>query len=173
MTMEIKCTRGLVAIVDDEDYEFLAQRSWCASKAKNRHGGFYAMNRSLPGSYMHRIIMQAGEGQQVDHINHDTLDNRRRNLRICSAAENSWNRPNMKPNMTGYRGVNFRKARGKYVGVVRKGGRARYTKQCETALEAAVERDILAIKLHGRYAVLNFPDLSVGLPTSEQESAAA
>lgn len=57
--------------------------------------------------YMHRLIMGAQKGETVDHINHDTVDNRRLNLRLLSNAENAQNRKGAyrSKNSTGVRGV--------------------------------------------------------------------
>ena len=55
---------------------------------------------------MHRVILRAKPGQIVDHINRDTLDNRRANLRIVTASQNNWNQRLLPAhNTSGYRGV--------------------------------------------------------------------
>ena len=90
----IPLTRGLFAKVDDEDYDYLMQWKWCAGAVGcNR---FYA-RRSLVlnGKSMHiqmsRLIMQTPLHLTCDHINHDTLDNQRHNLRNCSQEDNNRN----------------------------------------------------------------------------------
>lgn len=91
MTKEIKLTREKFAIVDDEDYERLNQWKWhCTTRG-------YAMRTehldkdNKRGILMHRFIIGAVKGEEVDHINRDTLDNRRINLRLCTRIENSHN----------------------------------------------------------------------------------
>lgn len=105
----IKLTQGKFAIVDNEDYELVKQWKWCAVLYRN---SFYAVsnrhrweNKTPICIKMARIIMGAKKGQVVDHINHNTLDNRRKNLRICSPIQNSYNRRIGKNNTTGYKGV--------------------------------------------------------------------
>jgi len=72
--------------------------AWFASKGNKGRSGFYAaMNiRRNDGSYtlvlLHRVITGAPKGYDVDHRNHDTLDNRSSNLRIVTRAENHQNR---------------------------------------------------------------------------------
>lgn len=90
--MEIKLTRGKSCLVDSCDFEKLSQFKWCVTKA---NGGFYAARGVwIPETQktklvtMHRVITEAKPGDVVDHINGNTLDNRRSNLRIVRHAEN-------------------------------------------------------------------------------------
>ena len=85
----IPITRGLFAAVDKEDYEALSKYSWNAQRA---YKCFYAAGW-VGGKVqlMHRVIMTPPAGQMVDHINRNTLDNRKSNLRICSCSQNMFN----------------------------------------------------------------------------------
>lgn len=74
--------KGLRVILDDDDYEKFKDKSW------HLLDGRYAANGH---SYLHRLIMNAPKGMVVDHINHNTLDCRKKNLRIVSQAENCKN----------------------------------------------------------------------------------
>lgn len=86
---EIPLTRGLVALVDDKDFDALMKHGWFANGKEN---AFYAMRRDgVKKITMHRVIMQASPREHVDHINGNTLDNRRCNLRICTHALNLAN----------------------------------------------------------------------------------
>jgi hypothetical protein len=95
----IPLTRGLTAMVDDEDYESLRRHSWSASARANK---IYAKRmvyvrtergRAIQrGITMHRQILQALSGSEVDHKNGDTLDNRKENLRLCNRTMNNGNR---------------------------------------------------------------------------------
>ena len=97
MSSVIALTRGLVALVDDCDYEWLTKSRWCARQGAA--GKLYAYRRKLVAegstkerpvyAHMHREIMMPPDGLVVDHLNGDGLDNRRSNLRICSKRENS------------------------------------------------------------------------------------
>lgn len=86
--------RGRSALVDDCDYERLSQYKW---KAKASGGGnVYAVRNTLVGGKnvtlrMHRVVLGYDGDQDVDHINRDSLDNRRANLRVCTRAENLLN----------------------------------------------------------------------------------
>ena len=95
---KIELTQDQYAIVDDADYDWLNQWKWFAYK--HRRGNFYAarMSPTKNGSRfyirMSREILglEHNDKRQGDHIHHNTLDNRRANLRICTNAENLKNR---------------------------------------------------------------------------------
>ncbi len=97
---EIQLTQGQVTIVDDADYEWLNQWSWFAGWFKGSRS-FYAMRtiwndaRPRPKSHtqrIHRLIMGVTDPSiYVDHRNHNTLDNRRDNLRIATPTQNQAN----------------------------------------------------------------------------------
>src|SRR3990167_7614488 len=88
---EILLTQGQVALVDDEDYERVSKYKWCMC-------GRYA-GRKLPrvkgqprrSELLHRAIMGAEKGQEIDHINRNRLDCRRSNLRFCTRPQNLAN----------------------------------------------------------------------------------
>jgi hypothetical protein len=88
----IPLTRGFAAVVDDEDYDRLCKQKWCALVSRDGRAMAYRVQwmkgeKRYRSVYMHREITSAQKGQYVDHINFDTLDNRRSNLRPCSPLE--------------------------------------------------------------------------------------
>ena len=92
----------------------------------------------------------------ADHKNHDTLDNRSRNLRQSTVATNMWNRPIRADNTSGFIGVNLRK--GKWNARISVNGKRKHLGDFNTPEEAAHARDEAVKELHGEFAVLNFPD---------------
>lgn len=68
---------------------------------------------------LHRWIMNPKQTELVDHINHDTLDNRRRNLRVCNNAQNQWNRRNIGRWTSKYKGVSWDKEKRKWRSTIR------------------------------------------------------
>jgi hypothetical protein len=76
-----------VALVDEEDYALLTERRWYLTPT-----GYVISPRPAPTMYMHRIVMGAAKGQEIDHWNGNPLDNRKQNLRFCTSAQNKHNR---------------------------------------------------------------------------------
>jgi len=114
MAKYVELTGGLRALVDDEDFERVDQHSWHSTK--HRYGSAYARtNFGRKNTSMHRFILQAPKGTIVDHINRDTLDNRKANLRFVDRSENSWNTKLCARNTSGVKGVTFNASHGRWV----------------------------------------------------------
>ncbi len=102
----IPLTQGQFAIVDAEDYDRLARHKWCAVKGRDT---FYAKRVSKERVVsMHREIMRAPNGVVCDHKNHDGLDNRKSNLRLCTSAQNQYNKRVKQGCSSRYKGVSRR-----------------------------------------------------------------
>ena len=155
---KIPLTQGYYALVDDKDFEWLSELKWSVNRKRHSLYAQHAKMRSGKGKifYMHRLIMNAPKGKQVDHINGNTLDNTRSNLRICSSSENLCNRKAPRQNTSGFKGVSWFERDKKW--------RARIGAKCkqktigyfDTKEEAAKAYDLMAKKLHGSFARLNF-----------------
>lgn len=113
---KIPLTQGKFAIVDDEDYKLLNKQSWYLSS----HG--YAMTGKSPHQYMHRIINKTPKGFLTDHINRDTLDNRKINLRVADKRINSINRGLQSNNTSGHKGISWSKQHKKWETYIWKNG---------------------------------------------------
>lgn len=148
---EIKLTKGYSTLVDDEDFESLSKHRWHAIE---KDTGVYAANEKK--TYMHRFLLSVSDSKvRVDHRDGNGLNNRRYNLRIATHAQNGRNQKKHKDNQSGYKGVNWEsKAWRARIVVNRKSIHlGRYT----NALEAAKAYDVAAVKYHGEFASLNFP----------------
>lgn len=97
---------GLVFIIDYEDLDKVIQYTWCINpfsgyvQTKTRGG-----QHGSKGLYLHRLIMNAQVGDDVDHISHIKIDNRKSNLRLCNRSQNCHNMPMYSNNTTGVKGV--------------------------------------------------------------------
>ena len=153
---DIELTQGKVALVDDEDYEYLKQSKWYAHN--QRDGECYAMG-GRGKIYMHRLIMGTPKGMYTDHINGNGLDNRKENLRVCTNAQNLMNRPKSKINTTGYKGVTISKYRDRINTYIRAqiniNGKNKFLGFHKTPELAAKAYNKAAIKYHGEFAQLN------------------
>lgn len=151
---------GLFATVDEADFELVSQYNWHPLKDGNT---FYAAAYIGKGKdrkflSMHRLILTPSKNLVVDHINLNGLDNRRVNMRVCTRSENQRNRGGaQRNNESGYLGV-CRASYGKWVAYIRVEGRYISKAGFDTPAQAAIVRDTLAVKYHGEYATLNFPD---------------
>lgn len=105
--------KTIKALVSDRDFKALAKYKWYryGEKAVMRYEWRGEKRHSI---YMHREIMNTPRGLDTDHRNHNTLDNRRRNLRIATRRENSGNRkPTKRLRLSRYKGVTWRKKEGR------------------------------------------------------------
>ena len=149
----VALTRGFVALVDPADAPKLAAWDWAAS---NR---LYARrNRDNAYLYMHRAITDAPAGRQVDHINGNGLDNRKANLRLCTAAENCANARPMTGKASRFKGVDWHSQAGKWRAKIKSDRRTRHIGLFRSEAEAATAYDQEARALFGQFAKLNFPD---------------
>ena len=108
MSRTIPLTKGLFAIVDDEDLEELNKFKWCVTFNGAKYYACRMPSRKLGKRkviLMHRQLTNAPPGMDVDHINGNPLDNRRENLRVCSHADNQKNTNRRSRNKSGYKGV--------------------------------------------------------------------
>lgn len=149
----IPLTKGYSALVDPEDFERVSAHSWCANVCD---GSVYAFRMECGRPvYLHRWLLGVTDRQiRVDHVNRDTLDYRRRNLRPATQSQSNANRRSA-PNKLGFLGVHSRET-GAFHGRVKLDGRFHYTTTFPSPVLAAAARDVLAEKLHGEFAVLNF-----------------
>jgi hypothetical protein len=96
---KIPLTQGMFCIVDDADFKYLSSFKWHVKRIPKP----YAYNSA--GKSMARLIMGANKGMVIDHIDGDTLDNRRKNLRECLQSVNITNRGKQKNHSGKYKGV--------------------------------------------------------------------
>lgn len=155
---EIPLTQGKIAIVDDEDYQGLSQYKWCAAKL---HGIFYAV-RAVRGEnkkhiLMHREILglTKGDGKQTDHHNHNSLDNRKCNIRICSNRQNQQNR-HKKRGCSQYKGVSWYKRDKKWFAQIKVNSQKIHLGCFNNQIDAAKAYDKKAKELFGEFACTNF-----------------
>ena len=143
----IKLTKGYETKVDDEWFPILSKWSWKVRIVKERP---YAQRNGAGGGVvvMHRYIMMATKGSEIDHINGDSLDNRSINLRFCTRSQNMYNRGPQRNNTTGFKGVSFDKSRGKFIASISARGKQYNLGRFATPQEAAEVYQRKAEELH-------------------------
>ena len=151
---EIPLTQGKIALVDDEDYEYLCQFNWYARKDKRTYyavRSVHLKNGKVYSEHMHRVIMNTTKGNVVDHIDHNGLNNQKYNLRNCTPNENRLNR-------TVREGCEFMgvSKHTYFIARINNGNERICLGRFKTAKEAAMAYDEAAKKYHGEFASLNF-----------------
>lgn len=157
----IKLTRGFFTKVDDDDYVVFNKERWQAN-VKSRRGKYKvsasrvkSFNGKPKTLYLHREIMKAPIGTYVDHINGDTLDNQKYNLRICSNSENMRNRGVPSSNTSGYKGVSFSKDKNMWESKITHKYKTYHLGFFNTKEEAAERYNRAAKKYHKEFAYPN------------------
>lgn len=152
---KIPLTKGLFALVDDDDFEWLNNYKWHAHKDDKTKDGYYAMRKHPDRNStqaMHRIIMCISDPKiKIDHRNGNRLDNQRHNLRICTHADNMKNVKLNSKNTSGFKGVVFRKDSGLWRARIGVNGKRITLGHFNTAEEAAIAYNEASDKFHGQY----------------------
>ncbi len=149
-------TGGSVAFLDVEDLSLVTGICWSAGSPKNYARCGRLIQGKLKTIRMHRVITNAPDGMEVDHINGDSLDNRRANLRVCTREENQRNRGGM--GLCKFKGVSYEHGRrsSHWRARIMVDGKAIGLGMHQTMERAAHAYDAAATEFHGKFACLNF-----------------
>lgn len=161
--MEIKVYHkkhgNLTFIIDDEDYDLV--KDWTFVVTENGGGDYYLSMRKTEGpirlhTFFHRFILNCPEDMCVDHIDNNTLNNKKENLRIATYNQNAWNRSKTKTRKCHsiYLGVTWVKAVKKWQACIGN----KYLGRFDDEVMAAKAYDTEARKLYKEFAKLNFPE---------------
>lgn len=153
MVKKIYLPRGFIAFVSVEDFEYAKSLKWSVNlDVKGRAYACRYAGRARV--YMHREFTNCTSGLVVDHINGNTLDNRRTNLRICTQRLNIQN--SQPWGLLGLRGVSREKQAKKYrARITDLEGDELHLGMFDTQSEAAEAYDRAALSLYGNFAWLN------------------
>lgn len=155
----IELSKGQYAKVSDIDFDFLNQWSWYACFYPKR--GKYTANRRFFDKkldkrvtlYMHRLILNAPEGLDVDHKNHDPLDNQRENLRLATRSQNNANARAY--NGRKYRGIYWNPVVKRWYAQIRHLRKSYYIGCYRNPEDAARAYNKVAIEKFGEFIMLN------------------
>jgi HNH endonuclease/AP2 domain len=147
-------------LIDAEDWPRISGFKWSVSSdgGTRMYVSTYADKKK---TYLHRMILEAPNGQSVDHRNGDPLDNRKVNLRLATHQENMFNRCKAqtygsKPTASYYKGVTWDRSRGRYKAQIVKNGVNHYLGHFLDERSAAVAYDQAATEMFGEFAQINF-----------------
>lgn len=135
-------------LVDDENYNYLIQWKWTYNKRSKRPLRYDVKTKKTV--YMHREILIAKKGEEVDHMNRDGMDNRKENLRKITHQQNMFNRGAVKKR---YKGIWRRKE--KWNACIKKNNKTTHLGSFFSKEEAAMAYNEAARRLHGEYAYQN------------------
>jgi len=157
----IPLTQGQVALVDDEDYDELILHKW-HSKWCPSTKSYYAVRNSKKADggekrriYMHREVMNAKDGESVDHIKHNTRDNQKSSLRLCSRRQNAANSGISPENTSGFKGVCWDKQMKKWRAYIKVNGKQKFLGLYSIIESAARAYDTAALRYNSEFAVTN------------------
>lgn len=157
--INLKLSPTEIALIDEADKDLISPFKWYPSRGKwgtyaKAHVKGFRPRRKI---YMHRLIMglSFGDKRFVDHVNHNGLDNRRCNLRICSNAQNQYNQL-AGTGTSRFKGVCWFKALGKWHAQIKLNYRTLHVGYFDDEIEAARAYDNAAIFYYGPFALLNF-----------------
>ncbi len=143
----IEMSNGGYAICSECDFDFLSQYGWHTSKG-------------YPRAYLNGKHMRMHEAigcKRHDHINRNPLDNRRENLRKCTRSQNVWN-TGPKPGTSRYKGVHYKEPNKKWQAQITYKYKKIYIGVYDREKDAAKAYDLMALRLFGEFAYLNFPE---------------
>lgn len=150
----ITLTKGYEAVVDAADAHLVDSWNWSAIvRAYTVYAVRATKHRGKTTTVlMHRAILNAPGGVQVDHFSGDGLDNRRSNLRLATASENGCNRGRNANNRSGYKGVWWAKDASKWQALITAGGRREYLGLFDSAEAAHEAYRRASERLHGDFS---------------------
>jgi hypothetical protein len=158
MTVEIALSRGLVALVDDEDEaRVTSYGKWYAhqdSKTFYARKNYWLAGRCL-SVRMHKVILGL---ELIDHINGNGLDNRRTNLRPATSSQNAMNRGLRSDNTSGFKGVYWHRSSGCWAATIQHGDQRQHLGLFSSPIDAALAYDAAALHHFGEFARPNFPN---------------
>jgi hypothetical protein len=149
----VPLTQGYEAVIDAADVPLVEGYSWKAVVGSRR---VYAATqvggrKNKTDIRMHRLIMEAPTGVDVDHIDHNGINNRRKNMRLCTRSENLQNQRKRLDNTSGFKGVNYYKRTGRWRAYIMRDSKERHLGYFDTPEEAYDAYCKASEELHGEY----------------------
>ena len=151
-TAYVPLTRGYEAIIDAEDAPLVAQYNW---RAMVDDRAIYAVRHKAGGGsvLLHRELMEAEHGYEVDHIDGDGLNNRRSNIRAATKTQNQWNRRRPVTNKSGVKGVYWSAREKRWLAQIGVRGKRIHLGYFSDLEAAAAAYAAACTKLHGEFGM--------------------
>lgn len=157
MVRDLVLPNGMVAQVDDEDYDAVAAHNWHA----RRRGHVFYVRRNVrrpdgakTKQYLHRFVM--GPGRAIDHVDGNGLNNQKSNLRFATDSQNQANRHHLPPTKSSrFRGVTYHRGINRWQASIKVRGQSIYLGCFESETDAAAAYDRAALTHFGEFARTN------------------
>ena len=150
---KILLTQNKTIVIDDEDYPLVSLFKWRLDKDGYVVCGLRINNKHIT-LRLHRLIGNAKPREEVDHIDHNTLNNQKLNLRICTHSQNHMNKRKYK-GTSQYKGVSWYQHAKKWGAYIRLNNKTIHLGIHENEKEAAIKYNQMAKELFGNFAHLN------------------
>lgn len=148
--MIYKTKDNKLIFIDSKDYKRIKKYNWYVRKSGYIQGCINAKN-----VYLHRFIMNPLQNFNIDHINRNKLDNRKKNLRICTQSQNRYNSVKKVNSFSGYKGVTWHKASKKWRACIGYNKKHLHLGLFNNKKDAAYAYNKMALNLCGEFARLN------------------
>ena len=157
LKVKIPITKDKKAIIDDEDYTLIKSYKWRLFKSKYCNHYYALTTVKQKTIFMHQLIMNfsSNRNKQIDHINHNGLDNRKNNLRICTRQQNFFNSLKRKKGSSQYKGVCYFKPRNTWQARITYNYKTFCLGYFKKEIDAALAYNKTAQDLFKEYAQLN------------------
>jgi hypothetical protein len=139
-------------LISDGDYSNVVKYKWSMCRAGKGYARAWIDGKDV---YLHHFLVGKIKNKEIDHVNGNTLDNRRKNLRFCNRSQNQMNRSKSANKSSIYKGVDLNKFCNKWRARVRKNGRYVYEERFNSEVDAARAYNNAALIFYGKYANLN------------------
>lgn len=145
-----------ICLIDRDDSVLVGQYRWHGIQRERKVYVESSPTRRL-NIRLHRLLMGEPLGKEVDHIDHDPLNNRKLNLRIATQHQNRMNTISIRNSSSSYLGVSWCRERNKWYCQIEHNYRNIHIGRFDSEEEAARAYDEVALRLRGEFANLNFP----------------
>lgn len=145
---QISLTQGQFTTVDDADFETLSKFKWYYHQGRAVRKPRAIERRRIGFVWMHREIVKPTKNKVVDHINGNTLDNRRENLRECTRSQNQWNKRLRIKSTTGMKNIYWNSKKKRYIVSFQKYGKKHQYGQFSELDKAIKSRNEAALVIH-------------------------
>jgi hypothetical protein len=153
----VPLTGGKFALIDASDLPLVSRYKWYVDSWGYARGT--RPSTTTKSGYttilMHRLVINAKSGEQIDHVNGNPLNNRRCNLRKCTNAQNQMNRRKSSGRLSIFKGVTYHKGCEKWQAQIKTNQRSVYLGLFKNEADAALAYNEKAIEVFGEYARLN------------------